>query len=69
LCNSVRWIPNCQRNQCSENGDALPHDSLLSATPLSSWYYSGTRRPQGFHRKLVNAIGLRNPPKPPSAPL
>jgi hypothetical protein len=35
LCNSVRWIPNCQRDQCAENGDALPHESLLylGATP------------------------------------
>jgi hypothetical protein len=42
LCNGVRWIPNCQSGQCSENGDAPQHDSLfyLSATPRLGYYFA-----------------------------
>jgi hypothetical protein len=55
LCDGVRWIPNCQRGQCYENGDALQHYSLLYLNATPRVLLCSARRPQGFHRKLVNA--------------
>jgi hypothetical protein len=56
LRNGVRWIPNRKRGQCYEKCDAPQYEPPLPQRPASPlallW---SVRRPQGFHRKLVNA--------------